>query len=78
MSCWNSQVLTCWNVMRGYLALTYILGMNLGLINIVSNVCLIGHLGNICTPSRHKFHIVKMALLPFEFEVGINGNVESI
>jgi hypothetical protein len=64
--------------MRDRLTLKYILGTNIGLINIISDVCLIGCLGNISTPSRHEFHIVKIALFPFELEVGVNGNIESI
>ena len=56
----------------------YILGTHLGLIDIISNVSLIRCLGNISTPSRHKFHIVKMTLLPFELEVGVDGNIERI
>lgn len=58
--------------------MTYILGTHLGLIDIISDVSLIRCLGNVSTPSRHKFHVVKMTLLPFELEVGVDGHIESI
>ena len=71
-------MLICCECDENYLALMYTWGTNLRLIHIIGNVCLIGCLRNVSAPSRHKFDVIKMALLPLELEVGVDGNIESI
>jgi hypothetical protein len=51
---------------------------NLRLVDKVGDVTLVLRLGNICTPTRHEFDIVDTPFLPFELEVTVDCEEESV
>ena len=51
---------------------------NLFLVDIVSNMGLVLFLRTIGPPTRHEFDIFNTPCLPFEFEVAVDGEEESV
>ena len=76
-SCWDSHKLIYEFIGELFLFVNKH-GMYLQLIDIVGDMSLVLGIWNICCQSWHKLNVCEISLFAFEFEVGIDGEVEYI